>query len=269
MGHFGRAPIRIAWLGLVLPALVLNYFGQGALLLREPGGARATRSTSWCRTGRCSRCRLATVATVIASQAVISGVFSLTHQAIQLGYLPRMTIATPRSARSARSTCRHELAADDRRPAAGLGFRSSSALASAYGIAVTGAMAIAHPGRIVAAGAGAGAGRCLRASARSAADRSGLPRRQPAQDRDGGWFPLAGRRRVRLRGRHLAPRPRVLRDKRSATRSRRAASSTELDPRWSRAGTAVFMTGNPDVVPQGAAAQHQAQQGAARARAAR
>ena len=92
MGHFGKAPIRFAWLGLVLPALVLNYFGQGALLLRHreavdnPFYHLVPDFLLYPMVG------LATLATVIASQAVISGVFSLTHQAIQLGNLPRMTV---------------------------------------------------------------------------------------------------------------------------------------------------------------------------------
>ena len=93
MGHFGKRPIRLAWFAVVLPALVLNYFGQGALLLDRPGGGRATRSTRWCRAGRCTRwSRVATAAAVVASQALISGAFSLTRQAVQLGYCPRVTI---------------------------------------------------------------------------------------------------------------------------------------------------------------------------------
>ena len=93
MGHFGTRPIRIAWLGLVLPALALNYMGQGALLMREPGGAREPVLPHVLRgladPGRGARdfC-----AAVIASQAVISGAYSMTRQAIQLGFLPRMRI---------------------------------------------------------------------------------------------------------------------------------------------------------------------------------
>src|SRR5215207_3206304 len=92
MGHFGKAPIRIAWLGLVLPGLVLNYFGQGALVLHDPAALEhpfyhlVPGWALWPLIG------LATLATVIASQAVLSGVFSLPRQAVQLGYLPRMTV---------------------------------------------------------------------------------------------------------------------------------------------------------------------------------
>ncbi len=92
MGHFGRAPIRRAWLVFVLPALVLNYFGQGALLLADPGAIKNPfylLAPSW---GLIPLVVLATCATVIASQAVISGAFSLTRAAIQMGYCPRLQI---------------------------------------------------------------------------------------------------------------------------------------------------------------------------------
>ena len=93
MGHFGKRPIRLAWFALVMPALLLNYFGQGALLLRESGGGRRTRSTSSRRASMLvPLVVLATLAAVIASQALISGAFSLTQQAVQLGYSPRVTI---------------------------------------------------------------------------------------------------------------------------------------------------------------------------------
>ena len=93
MGHFGRTPITRAWLGLVFPACMLSYLGQGALVLDDPAGAAASPFfllvPGW---GRVSMVVLATAATVIASQAVISGAFSLAHQAVQLGYLPRLRI---------------------------------------------------------------------------------------------------------------------------------------------------------------------------------
>ena len=92
MGHFGKIPIRLAWFSVVLPALVLNYFGQGALLLRNPDAITNPfflLAPNWALVPMVI---LATLATVIASQAVISGVFSLTRQAVRLGYLPGMTI---------------------------------------------------------------------------------------------------------------------------------------------------------------------------------
>ncbi len=95
MGHFGRRPIRVAWYGLVLPALVLNYFGQGALLLQHPERAVADNPFfAMVPKGPLTYVlvALAAAATVIASQALISGAFSLTHQAVQLGFLPRVTV---------------------------------------------------------------------------------------------------------------------------------------------------------------------------------
>src|SRR5262249_44462798 len=92
MGHFGPFPIRVAWFGFALPALTLNYFGQGGLLLTDPGAIESPfyqLAPAW---SHYSLVVLATVATVIASQSIISGVYSLTQQAIQLGFLPRMNI---------------------------------------------------------------------------------------------------------------------------------------------------------------------------------
>ena len=143
MGHFGIRPIRLAWFGLVLPALLLNYFGQGALLLYHPDAAETLfyhLVPSW---GLYPLVVLATLATVIASQAVISGAFSLTYQAVQLGYSPRVRI---------RHTSAREIG-QIYIPGANwalmlaciglvVGFRSSSNLASAYGIAVTATMGI-------------------------------------------------------------------------------------------------------------------------------
>ncbi len=106
MGHFGRRPIRIAWLGLVLPALAINYMGQGALLMREPGALENPFFRMFSEAWLIPAVILAFCAAVIASQAVISGAYSVTRQAIQLGFLPRMRIVLPRPARPDRSTCR-------------------------------------------------------------------------------------------------------------------------------------------------------------------
>jgi KUP system potassium uptake protein len=143
MGHFGRRPIRLTWVVLVLPALLLNYFGQGAFLLGSPessGNPFYSLVPSW---GLIPMVVLATMATIIASQALITGVFSLTQQAIQLGYLPRLTIKHTSASHigqiyvpSANWTlmfCTVGLVA---------GFGSSSRLASAYGVAVTATMLI-------------------------------------------------------------------------------------------------------------------------------
>ena len=91
MGHFGRKPIAVAWYGIVLPGLLLYYFGQAALLIREPGGDREPLLPDGARTWAVTPLAvLATMASVIASQALISGAFSLTVQAVQLDYLPRV-----------------------------------------------------------------------------------------------------------------------------------------------------------------------------------
>jgi KUP system potassium uptake protein len=143
MGHFGRKAIGFSWLTLVYPCLVLNYLGQGALLLGTPAAATNPfflMAPDWARLPVVA---VATIATIIASQAVISGAFSVTHQAVQLGFLPRL-----------RTTHTSETAAGQIYiPAVNwgllamvvilvLGFRESGRLASAYGIAVTGTMLI-------------------------------------------------------------------------------------------------------------------------------
>lgn len=143
MGHFGRPAIRRAWFALVFPALALNYLGQGALLLRSPQSSREPfylLIPSW---GRLPMVILATAATVIASQAVISGAFSLARQAVRLGFLPRLTIKHT----SDREIGQVYVPAINMTLFAGvvaivLGFGSSARLASAYGIAVTGTFAI-------------------------------------------------------------------------------------------------------------------------------
>jgi KUP system potassium uptake protein len=143
MGHFGRWPIRAAWYLVVLPALVINYFGQGALLLSHPAAIDNPfylMAPVW---ARMPLLVLATMATVIASQAVISGAFSLTQQAIQLGFLPRMEIIhTSERERGQIYLPFVNWALLFMVLCLVAGFRSSGNLASAYGIAVTGSMAI-------------------------------------------------------------------------------------------------------------------------------
>ena len=92
MGHFGKRPIRLAWFTLVLPALLLNYFGQGALLLADSAAAAQPFFMLAPRWATLPLVLLATAAAIIASQALISGAFSLTRQAVQLGYCPRLAI---------------------------------------------------------------------------------------------------------------------------------------------------------------------------------
>ncbi|MCA1979451.1 MAG: potassium transporter Kup [Thiobacillus sp.] len=143
MGHFGTRPVRLAWLGLVLPALTLNYFGQGALLLAEPAAIAHPfyhMAPDW---ALYPMVILAGAATVIASQAVISGVYSITHQAIQLGYAPRMHVQhTSSSERGQIYLPGVNWALFLAVVAVVLGFGSSSNVAAAYGISVSGTMII-------------------------------------------------------------------------------------------------------------------------------
>jgi len=143
MGHFGRPPIRRAWFLLVFPALTLNYLGQGSLILNDPSAISSPFFLLFPDWAQIPMVVLATMATVIASQAVISGAFSVTKQAIQLGYLPRMTIKqTSRDAigQIYLPTANWGLFAAV--VALVIGFGSSAALASAYGVAVVGTMTI-------------------------------------------------------------------------------------------------------------------------------
>jgi KUP system potassium uptake protein len=143
MGHFGRFPIRLAWFGLVLPALVLNYFGQGALLLGDKTAIENPFFRLLPGWGLIPLVLLSTAATVIASQAVISGSFSLTRQAMQLGLLPQLDVfQTSVEARGQIYIPQVNWLLMVAVLALVLGFRSSSALASAYGFAVTGTMAL-------------------------------------------------------------------------------------------------------------------------------
>jgi KUP system potassium uptake protein len=143
MGHFGRRPIRTAWLSLVMPGLLLNYFGQGALIIEDPTRIRQIFFELVPQDYVIFLVALATFATVIASQAVITGVFSLTRQAIQLGYLPRMAIQHTSETTIGQiyiPTVNWILMAGV--VALVVGFGSSGALAGAYGLAVTGAMLV-------------------------------------------------------------------------------------------------------------------------------
>jgi len=143
MGHFGARPIRIAWFALVLPALLINYFGQGALLLRDPAAASAPFYHLVPSTLLYPIVVLACAATVIASQAVISGAFSMVREAVHLHYLPRLDV------RHTSTQIRGQVYLPAVNAillvlvvAAVLGFRSSDNLAAAFGIAVSGTMLI-------------------------------------------------------------------------------------------------------------------------------
>ncbi len=254
MGHFGRAPIRLAWLYFVLPALLLNYFGQGAMLLHHPETLENPffhLAPEW---AQLPLVVLSTAATVIASQAVISGAFSLTRQAVQLGYLPRREI---------RHTSEHEVGQvyiprNNWLLLVGVvilvvGFGSSSNLAAAYGVSVTGAMAI---DTILAAVVAWRLWRwnpvvvIVAFSAFLVID-LGLFGATLLKVPEGGWFPLVIAAAVYLlmttwrRGRA------ILADRLYADALPMDLFLQRVSPQSPQrvAGTAVFMTGNPDVVP--------------------
>ncbi|RYD32406.1 MAG: potassium transporter Kup, partial [Verrucomicrobiaceae bacterium] len=143
MGHVGRRPISLSWFTVVKPALILNYLGQGALLIQNPAGIENPLQFMMPSWGRMPLLILATCAAVIASQALISGVFSLTMQAVQLGYLPRIRIShTSSSERGQIYISRVNWLLMFGCMGLVLGFQSSKGLAAAYGIAVSMTMAV-------------------------------------------------------------------------------------------------------------------------------
>ena len=254
MGHFGAKPIQYAWLGYVLPALVINYFGQGALLLADPSAVENPFYRLAPEWALYPLVILSTIATVIASQAVISGAFSITRQAIQLGYTPRLEV---------QHTSDQEIG-QIYLPALNwlmllaiialvLGFGTSSNLAAAYGIAVTGTMLITNLLAIAVAV------RLWQWSPLRAVLGAlpfiiidlGFFLANSAKIPDGGWFPLAFGLAIFIllttwkRGRELL-------------HQRLAADALELKPFIEDIaasgigrvpGTAIFMTPDPDSVP--------------------
>jgi KUP system potassium uptake protein len=253
MGHFGAKPVRVAWGGLVAPSLALNYFGQGALLIANPANISNPfylLAPPWALYPLVA---LATVATIIASQAVISGAFSLTQQAIQLSYAPRMEVL---------HTSRHEigqiyLSGINRALFIGvialvLGFGSSSNLAAAYGIAVTGTMAITTVLAFVVA-------RrmwhwnliaCVALFGAFLVVDLGFLGANAIKIADGGWFPLAF-------GLGVFTLMSTWKRGRDLLYQRLQADSIPLNIFVESAalgcttvpGTAIFMTATPDVVP--------------------
>jgi KUP system potassium uptake protein len=254
MGHFGKRPIRLAWFSLVFPSLVLNYLGQGAVVLARPSAAANPFFNLAPRWALYPLVLLASLATIVASQAVISGAFSLTRQAVQLGYMPRLRI-------------RHTSASEAGQiyvPLVNwallvaavllvLGFRTSGAMAAAYGLAVSATMVVTSVllffvmrtrwrwGRARAA---------LITCAFLVVDLAFLGANS-LKIREGGWFPLLvgvagyvvmstwrrGRELLRQRLRESAiPVDELLR-------------SMSAKPPAKVSGTAVFLTGNPDGAP--------------------
>ncbi|XXF81485.1 potassium transporter Kup [Myxococcaceae bacterium GXIMD 01537] len=254
MGHFGYRPIRLAWFALVLPSLMLNYLGQGALLLRDASAARNPfylLAPDWALYPMVA---LSTMATVIASQALISGSFSLTRQAMQLGYCPRMEVVHT----SAEEMGQIYLPGLNIMLLVGvvalvLGFRSSSALAAAYGIAVTATMAITTMLAYVVARERWGVGRAVAlpmAGTFLAVDLSFFGA-NAVKIADGGWFPLLLAVAIFTlmttwkRGREI-----LAGKLRAASMSLRDLLESFGEHGPVRVpGTAIFMTGNPEGTP--------------------
>ena len=254
MGHFGRRPIQLAWIVVVFPGLVVHYFGQGALLLAQPGAIEHPlmfMAPSW---ARILLLVLASCATVIASQALISGVFSLTRQAILLGYAPRLRVVHT----SAKQIGQIYMPSINAALAVAtillvLAFRSSSALAAAYGIAVTMTMIITTMLAHVVARRRWGWG-WLGASALTAGLLSldlAYFASNAVKIADGGWVPLLVGVAVFVllttwsRGRAIL-----------AQRMRERSMPIAGLPRWIAElaptevpGVAVYMTAHPDAAP--------------------
>ena len=254
MGHFGRAPIRLAWFGLVFPALMLNYLGQGALLIADPAALQNPfylLSPQWALYPLVA---LATAATVVASQATISGTYSLTRQAIQLDYLPRMDVRQT----SAKQIGQIYL------PGANwllllvivavvAGFGSSTNLASAYGVAVTGTMLVTTilTFFLIRYGWGYPLWACVAATGFFVLVDLAFFSSSLLKIADGGWFPLALGALVFIvmttwrRGRMLA----TAAQRRLAIPLEAFIRSLAVNPPQRVPGTAVFMAGDPDGVP--------------------
>lgn len=255
MGHFGKRPIRLGWFTVVMPALLLNYFGQGALMLSNPAASENPfylMAPDW---ALYPLVVIATLAAVIASQSLISGAFSLTRQAVQLGYLPRLNIIQTS----------HKEFGQIYVPAINwalmiaciglvLGFRSSSNLAAAYGVAVTATMVITTIIFYVVSRERFGWPRWLAVPlvgffliidlAFFGANILKIP--------DGGWFPLVVAALVFTimttwkRGRQiLAQRYREM----ESISPEGFISNLEDEPQIRVLGTAVFMSGNPNSTP--------------------
>lgn len=254
MGHFGKRPIRAAWFMLVLPAILLNYLGQGALLLSDPDAVQNPfyrLTPSW---GLYPMVALATLATVIASQAVISGVFSLTRQAIQLGYCPRLNIVHTSEAEIGQIYI----------PAANWGllvsvvglvlaFHTSSNLAAAYGVAVVITMAVTTLLVLVVARTRWGWGwfRCALVFTVFLVVEMAFLSANVLKIFEGGWFPL-------LMGGLLYILMVTWRQGRKLLAARLREEAMPMDTFVERLanrsilrvpGTAVFLTSNPDGVP--------------------
>ena len=254
MGHFGKRAIRIAWFGLVAPALVLNYFGQGALLMADPKALDNPFYLAFPQWALYPMVTLATAATVIASQATISGAYSITQQAIQLGYLPRMTILHTSSKTIGQIYVPAinwiVLAAVI---AAVIGFGSSTKLASAYGVAVMGTMLTTTflTFFVIRTGWGYPLWPCVLATAFFAAIDLTFFASAATKITEGGWFPLLlGACVFSVMTTWRRGRTRLLAQLRASSIPLGAfLDSLFVSPPQRVAGTAVFLTSTPDATP--------------------
>lgn len=254
MGHFGKTPIRIAWFGLVFPALLLNYFGQGALLMADPKAIENPFYLAYPQWALSPMIVLATMATVIASQATISGAYSMTKQAIQLGFLPRMNILQT----SEREIGQIYIPAVNwlllaAVLAAVLGFGSSTKLASAYGVAVMGTMLTTTVLTffVVHYGWGYPLALCLAATGLFLVVDLAFFGASLIKIHEGGWFPLAA-------GATIFFIMTTWRQGRQILLARLRAESVPLEafleslmraPPHRVPGTAVFLTATPAATP--------------------
>jgi KUP system potassium uptake protein len=254
MGHFGKGPVRIAWFGLVAPALVLNYFGQGAILIAEPEAVKNPFYLLLPGWALYPMVVLATAATVIASQAVISGAYSLTKQAVQLGFLPRLNIVQTSAQQYGQiyiPSINWILCASV--VAAVAGFGSSSELAGAYGVAVTGTMLVDTllTFFVIRFGWGYRLWICVAATGFFFLIDFAFFSATLAKVADGGWFPLAIGLAVFTvmttwrRGRDVLYER--LRD--SSVPLEPFLQSLFVDPPHRVAGTAIFLTATPEATP--------------------
>ena len=255
VGHFGKRAVRIAWFGLAAPALVLNYFGQGALLISTPKALENPFYLSYPEWALYPMVVLATIATVIASQATISGAYSMTRQAIQLGYLPRMDIEHT----SAKTFGQIYIPAVNWTllfvvAAAVIGFGSSTRLANAYGVAVMGTMLVTTflTFFVIRFGWGYPLWLCLLATGFFMAIDLTLFGAALLKIHEGGWFPLALGAIVFLimatwrRGREILAE----RLQQDSVPLGPFMKSLLKDPPQRVEGTAVYLTATPDATPQ-------------------
>lgn len=254
MGHFGKGPIRLAWFGLVFPALILNYFGQGALLAVNPAAISNPFYLLYPSWALYPMIVLATAATVIASQATISGAYSLTKQSIQLGFLPRMNVVHT----SAKEIGQIYIPVVNwvlliAVVSAVLGFGSSSRLAHAYGVAVTGTMLVTTllTYFVIRYGWGFNLLLCVFATGFFLVIDTAFFSSSLLKVHEGGWFPLvlgAGVYLVMLtwrRGREIL----FERLRSSTVPLEQFLDALFRDGPQRVPGTAVFLTATPDVVP--------------------